>query len=111
MGELIVSGMSDELIRDQLLTLLIAGHDTSTALLAWALYLLTTHPDVYARARDEVDRVLGGHAPTYHGIGQLTYLDCVIKETLRLYPPSIWGLVSPRQIYRSRSIPSPLGPV
>ena len=87
LGGLIASGMSDELIRDQLLTLLIAGHDTSTALLAWALYLLTTHPDVYARARDEVDCVLGGQAPTYHGIGQLTYLDGVIKETLRLYPP------------------------
>jgi cytochrome P450 len=87
LGGLIASGMSDELIRDQLLTLLIAGHDTSTALLAWALYLLTAHRDVYARARDEVDRVLGAQAPTYQDISQLTYLDCVIKETLRLYPP------------------------
>jgi cytochrome P450 len=87
LGELIASGMSDELIRDQLLTLLIAGHDTSTALLAWALYLLTTHADVYARARDEVDRVLGVRPPTYQDIGQLTYLDSVIRETLRLYPP------------------------
>ena len=87
LGELVASGMSDELIRDQLLTLLIAGHDTSTALLAWALYLVTTHTDVYARARDEVDRALGVRPPTYEDIGQLTYLDCVIKETLRLYPP------------------------
>jgi cytochrome P450 len=87
LGELIASSMSDELIRDQLLTLLIAGHDTSTALLAWALYLLVTHSETYARARQEVDRVLGAHPPTYHDIGQLSYLDCVIKETLRLYPP------------------------
>ncbi|MGH9638197.1 MAG: cytochrome P450, partial [Candidatus Angelobacter sp.] len=87
LGGLIASGMSDELIRDQLLTLLIAGHDTSTALLAWALYLLSTHPDVYVRARREVDRVLGAQAPTYDSVGQLRYLDCVIKETLRLYPP------------------------
>jgi cytochrome P450 len=87
LGELVVSGMSDELIRDQLMTLLIAGHDTSTALLAWALYLVTTHANVYARARDEVDRVLGVRPPTYQAIGQLRYLDCVMKETLRLYPP------------------------
>jgi cytochrome P450 len=87
LGELVASGMSDELIRDQLLTLLIAGHDTSTALLAWALYLLTTHADVHARARDEVDRVLGVRPPTYQDISQLSYLDSVIKETLRLYPP------------------------
>ena len=87
LGELIISGMSDELIRDQLLTMLIAGHDTSTALLAWALYLLATHSDAYVRAWDEVDRMLGAHPPTYHDIGQLSYLDCVIKETLRLYPP------------------------
>jgi cytochrome P450 len=87
LGELIASGMNDDLIRDQLLTLLIAGHDTSTALLAWALYLLTTHADMYACAQDEVDRVLGVQPPTYQDIGQLSYLDCVIKETLRLYPP------------------------
>ena len=87
LGELIISGMSAELIRYQLLTLLIAGHDTSTALLAWALYLVSTHADVYARARDEIDRVLGDRPPTYEDISQLIYLDSVIKETLRLYPP------------------------
>jgi cytochrome P450 len=79
--------MSDALIRDQLLTMLIAGHDTSTVLLAWALYLLTTHIDVLGWAREEVDRVLGDRTPTFQDASQLTYLDQVVKETLRLYPP------------------------
>jgi cytochrome P450 len=79
--------MKDDLIRDQLITMLIAGHDTSTALLAWALYLLATHKDVQSRARAEVEQVLGGREPTIADVGQLVYLDQVIKETLRLYPP------------------------
>jgi len=87
LGLLIASGMSDDLIRDQLLTMLIAGHDTSTALLAWALYLLGRHPEAMKRARAEVDAVLGGGAPTIDRIGDLRFLDRVVKETLRLYPP------------------------
>jgi cytochrome P450 len=87
LGALINSGMKDDLIRDQLLTMLIAGHDTSTALLAWALYLLAMHGDLQAQARAEVEQVLGAGEPTTEGIGQLVYLDQVIKETLRLYPP------------------------
>ncbi len=84
---LVASGMGDRLIRDQLMTLLIAGHDTTTALLAWALHLLTTHPDVLARAWAEVDAALGGSPPTLETAGELTYLSQVIDETLRLYPP------------------------
>lgn len=87
LGALIASGLSDGLIRDQLLTMLIAGHDTSTALLAWALYLLGAHPDAMARARAEVDAVLGRRMPAIEHAAQLPYLDRVVKETLRLYPP------------------------
>lgn len=87
LGALIASGMSDALIRDQLLTMLIAGHDTSTALLAWSLYLLTIHPEIMARVRMELDAVVGMHVPALAHIRQLSYLDCVLKETLRLYPP------------------------
>lgn len=79
--------MTDDLIRDQILTMLIAGHDTSTALLAWALHLLSAHPDVMARAVAEVDAVLGHDAPTAANVEHLEYLDAVIKEALRLYPP------------------------
>src|SRR6185437_13589714 len=84
---LIDSGMDDELIKDQLLTMFIAGHDTSTALLAWTLYVLSTHDDVMARAQAEVETVLGAEPPTIANVRQFSYLDRVIKETLRLYPP------------------------
>lgn len=84
---LIGGGLSDDLIRDQMLTMLIAGHDTSTALLSWALYLLGSHPEIMAQAQDEVDQILGRRAPAVEDVNQLRYLDQVIKETLRLYPP------------------------
>jgi cytochrome P450 len=87
LGKLIAAQMNDELIRDQMLTMFIAGHDTSTALLAWSLYLLTIHPDVLKRVQAEIDTVIGSHEPDYGHVRQLRYLDCVIKETLRLYPP------------------------
>lgn len=88
LGLLVASpDVSDDLIRDQLFTMLIAGHDTSTALLAWAVYLLGQHPAVAARARAEVDALLGDAPPAFETIGQLTYLEQVINETLRLYPP------------------------
>jgi cytochrome P450 len=80
-------GLSDDLIRDQLLTMLIAGHDTSTALLAWTLYLLGRYPQVLARLQAEIDPVLGDRAPGYQELKQLPYLEQVIKESLRLYPP------------------------
>jgi len=79
--------MSDDLIRDQILTMLIAGHDTSTALLAWALHLLGTHPQAMADAVAEVGAVIGQDDLTTAHMSQLPYLDSLIKETLRLYPP------------------------
>ncbi len=88
LGRLIrVPEMSDDLIRDQLLTMLIAGHDTSTALLAWALHLLAQHPGEMARVQAEVDGVLGADRPTAENVSRLAYLDLVVKEALRLYPP------------------------
>jgi cytochrome P450 len=87
LGLLMQSRLSDDLIRDQLLTLLIAGHDTATALLAWALYALARSPAALRRARAEVDEVLNGAAPSAQALPRLPYLDRVIKETLRLYPP------------------------
>jgi cytochrome P450 len=80
-------GMSDDLRRDQLLTMLIAGHDTSTALLAWSLYLLGKHPWAQEKAREEVQAAFGKEAPNDEGLPQLEFLEQVIKETLRLYPP------------------------
>jgi cytochrome P450 len=81
--------MSDDLIRDQLLTMLIAGHDTSTALLAWVLTVIGQHPEAMAQMQAEVDAVLGRQEepPSIEQINRLAYTDQVIKETLRLYPP------------------------
>ena len=81
--------MRDDLIRDQLLTMLIAGHDTSTALLAWTFYLLGMHPATLTELQAEVDRVLGDQdaPPTAEQLNALPLLDQVLKEVLRLYPP------------------------
>jgi cytochrome P450 len=73
---LIDAGLSDDVIRDQMLTMLIAGHDTSTALLAWTFALLGQHPEIHARLVREVDTQ--EKSPLLHQ---------VIKESLRLYPP------------------------
>lgn len=81
------SGLTDALIRDQILTMLIAGHDTSTALLSWTLYLMGQHSDVFARVRNEVDTVLSAAPPDPERLPELCYLEQVIQETLRLYPP------------------------
>lgn len=86
LGHLIAAGLDDEQIRDQMLTMLIAGHDTSTALLAWTFYLLGSNPGIYARLQKELDEALPGDPPAPSG-WQPRLLDEVIKESLRLYPP------------------------
>jgi len=73
---LIDAGLTDDVIRDQMLTMMIAGHDTSTALLAWTFALLGQHLDVHQRVIDEVDTM-----------DKSPLLDQIIKESLRLYPP------------------------
>ncbi|GAB4472650.1 MAG: cytochrome P450 [Anaerolineae bacterium] len=87
LGALIDSGLDDGRIRDQLLTMLIAGHDTSTANLSWALWLLGKHPESLAQVVQEVDRVLGGDPPGPEQIVGLTYTGQAAQEALRLYPP------------------------
>lgn len=82
-------GLTDDLIRDQLLTMLIAGHDTSTALLAWSLYLLGNHAHAMVQAHLEVEAILRNkdQPPDPDELNRLVYLDMVTKEALRLYPP------------------------
>lgn len=79
--------VSDAMIRDQMFTMLVAGHDTTTAMLAWAMYLLGQHQDITMKARAEVDAVLGDEPPTFEHLTHLKYLDQIINETMRLYPP------------------------
>ena len=84
---LIAGGLDDETIRDQMLTMLIAGHDTATALFAWVFAVLSQHPNFRQRAQGEARRVLAGAPPAEAHLNKLLFLDTIIKETLRLFPP------------------------
>lgn len=91
------SRLDDQEIRDQVMTLLFAGHDTSTSTISFMLYELARHPAALAKVLEEQDRVLGGRAPTaaeLMGGEALPELEMVLDETLRLYPPA-W--VGPRR--------------
>jgi cytochrome P450 len=85
-------GMSDLQLRDEMVTFLFAGSETSALGLAWAWYLLARHPDVEAELHAELERVLAGRVPTFEDLPQLIYTRQVIDEVLRLYPPS-WFLM------------------
>jgi cytochrome P450 len=79
-------GMSDKQLRDEVMTLFLAGHETTAMTMAWAWYLLVTHPVAYARLQTEVDTVLAGRAPALTDLPRMPYAEQVIKEALRLYP-------------------------
>jgi cytochrome P450 len=87
LGHLMEAGLDDERIRDQMLTMLIAGHDTSTALLAWTFFLLGKNPEIYSRLQKELDLTLQNQPPITPAGWQPSLLDEIIKESLRLYPP------------------------
>ncbi len=78
--------LTDENIRYQIITFLIAGHETTSGLLSFALFFLMKHPDKLARAYEEVDRVLTGSAPTYQQVRNLKYIRMILNEALRLWP-------------------------
>ncbi|PPS06244.1 hypothetical protein GOBAR_AA14393 [Gossypium barbadense] len=85
---LLASGddVSSKQLRDDLMTMLIAGHETSAALLTWTFYLLSKEPSVVSKLQDEVDFVLGDRFPTIDDMKKLKYTTRVINESLRLYP-------------------------
>ncbi len=83
------TGMSDTQVRDEAITLLLAGHETMTNALTWTWYLLSQHPDVEARLHVELDTVLDGRVPTFDILPQLRYTEMVLRESMRLYPP-VW---------------------
>jgi cytochrome P450 len=91
-------GFTDREIRDQAMTLMFAGHDTSTSTLTFMVHELARHPDVLARLCEEQDRVLGGAAPDIDKLErEMPYLDMVLDEVLRLYPPA-W--IGPRRAFK-----------
>jgi cytochrome P450 len=84
-------GMTDREVRDEVVTLFAAGHETTANALAWTCYLLAQNPEAEARLQAEVDSVLAGRAPTLADLPNLPYTEQVIREALRLYPPA-WVL-------------------
>lgn len=81
--------VSKRQIRDEILTFLLAGHETTAATLSWAWYLLAHHPAAAARLRHEIDRVLGERPPALEDLPALVYTRRVLEEAVRLYPP-VW---------------------
>jgi len=86
-------GMSDQQLRNELATMIGAGHETTALALTWTFYLLSQHPDVEAKLLDELALVLGGRPPAVDDLPQLNYTRMVIEESMRLYPPA-WSLVA-----------------
>jgi cytochrome P450 len=82
------TGMSDRQARDEAVTLFNAGHDSTSAALAWACYFIARDPGVQERLRDEIDSVLNGRAATFDDLPRLTFADAVVKESLRICPPT-----------------------
>lgn len=80
--------MSDEQVRDEALTIFLAGHETTANALTWTWYLLSQNPECEARFRSELQEVLGGRLPTPEDYPRLRYTEMVFAESLRLYPPA-----------------------
>lgn len=89
--------LSDNEIRDSIVSLITAGYETTSGALAWAIYALLTVPGTWESAASEVARVLGGRVPAADDLSALTYLNGVVHETLRLYSP---GVISARRVLR-----------
>jgi cytochrome P450 len=80
--------MSDQQVRDELMTTFLAGHETTASGLTWAGWVLASHPEIAQQAAREVDQVLQGRVPDFADLARLPFLGQIIKETLRLYSPA-----------------------
>ncbi|HYN85426.1 MAG TPA: cytochrome P450 [Pyrinomonadaceae bacterium] len=86
------TGMTNEQLRDEAMTIFLAGHETTANALTWTWYLLSQHPEVEARLHAELDEVLeGGRLPTAEDLPRLRYAEMVLAESMRLYPPA-WAV-------------------
>ena len=85
------SGMTDKQVRDEALTLFLAGHETTANALTWTWYLLSKSPECERRLHEEIDAVLKGRAPSISDLPQLRYTEMVFAEAMRLYPPA-WAI-------------------
>jgi cytochrome P450 len=82
------SALSEKQLRDEAVTLLLAGHETTALTLTWTWVLLARHDDVERRLHDEIDAVLGGRPPTVNDVPRLRVCEHIIMESMRLYPPA-----------------------
>ncbi len=85
------SGMTDKQVRDEALTLFLAGHETTANALTWTWYLLSQNPEVEARLHSELDRVLGQRLPAFDHLPELKYVEMIVAESIRLYPAA-WSI-------------------
>ena len=83
--------MSDKQLRDEVMTFLLAGHETTALTLSWTWHLLAQHPEIEAQLHEEMERVLAGRGPEFSDLPKLGFTERVIKESMRLYPPA-WSL-------------------
>ena len=81
-------GMTDQQVRDEALTLFLAGHETTANALTWTWYLLSQHPETRQRMEEEIDRELYGRLPSFEDLPRLRFTEAVMAESLRLYPPA-----------------------
>ena len=95
--------MTDEQLRDEIITIFLAGYETVANALTWTWVLLAQNPEAAKRFHDELDRVLGGRIPTLDDLPQLRYTEMVFAESMRLYPPA-WAMG------RQSTAPVSLGP-
>lgn len=80
--------MPEQQLLDECLTLFVAGHETTAAVLTWACYLLSQHPAIAQQLYEQIDQVLDGQPITFDKLAELPLLEAVVKETMRLYPPA-----------------------
>jgi cytochrome P450 len=81
-------GMTAQEVRDHVITIFMAGHETTAMTMIWTWYLLSQHPVVEAKLHAELDAVLGGRTPTHDDVPKLTYTRMIIEESMRMYPPA-----------------------
>jgi cytochrome P450 len=83
--------MSDKQVRDEVMTIFIAGHETTSNALTWTFYMLSQYPNVERKLHDEIELVLGNRIPTADDIPKLQYTEMVLRESMRIYPP-VWTM-------------------